>query len=118
MKPAVKAVLGVTCAAAVLFAAAMAGTALIMKAQFRRGDYPFDRSSEHTAFGWYPAFAAEHPREEVEFPSGDLMLKALSMSTQRNLAQEAVAMLCKGKRYKEALKAIDALPEDVSASAA
>ncbi|MBR3419328.1 MAG: alpha/beta fold hydrolase [Oscillospiraceae bacterium] len=75
MKPAVKAVLGVSCAAAVLFAAVMAGTALIMKAQFRRGDYPFDRSSEHTAFGWYPAFAAEHPREEVEFPSGDLMLK-------------------------------------------
>ena len=45
--------------------------------------------------------------------AGDLMLKALQMSTQRNLALEAVAMLCKGKRYKEALKAIDALPESV-----
>jgi len=45
--------------------------------------------------------------------AGDLMLKALQMSTHRNLAQEAVAMLCKGKRYEEALKAIDALPDDV-----
>ena len=45
--------------------------------------------------------------------AGDLMLKALAMSTQRNLAQEAVDTLIKGKRYKEALKAIDALPESV-----
>ncbi len=46
--------------------------------------------------------------------AGDLMLRALSMSTQRNLAQEAVSMLCKGKRYQEALDAIDSLPEDVT----
>ncbi|MBR3504473.1 MAG: DUF5107 domain-containing protein [Clostridia bacterium] len=45
--------------------------------------------------------------------AGDLMLKALEMSARRNLAQEAVAMLCKGKRYKEALNAIDRLPESV-----
>ena len=45
--------------------------------------------------------------------AGDLMLKALTMSTQRNLALEAIAMLNKGKRYKEALGAIDRLPESV-----
>lgn len=82
MKRAVKAVLGTICAAAVLVAAVMAGTALIMKAQFRRGDYPFDRSSEHTAFGWYPAFAADHPWEAVKFPSGDLMLKGYLYGTE------------------------------------
>ncbi len=42
--------------------------------------------------------------------AGDLMLQALTMSSQRNLAVEAVSTLCKGKRYGEALAAIEALP--------
>ena len=67
--------LGLLAGAALLFAAIMGGTAWIMRAQFGRGDYPADRSSEHTAFGWYPAFEADYPREAVEFPSGKLMLK-------------------------------------------
>ena len=75
MKKAGKAALGVAGGAAVLFAALTGLTALIMKGQFGRGEYPDDRSSEHTAFGWYPAYEAEYPRTEVEFPSGDLMLK-------------------------------------------
>ena len=45
--------------------------------------------------------------------AGDLMKKALSMSTQRNLAIEAVTMLLKGQRAAEALKAIEALPAEV-----
>ena len=75
MKKHVKALLIAGCSAAVLFGGFMGATSVIMKAQFARGDYPDDRSSVQTAFGWYPAFAAEYPREEVEFPSGDLMLK-------------------------------------------
>ncbi|MBP0971753.1 MAG: alpha/beta hydrolase, partial [Oscillospiraceae bacterium] len=75
MKKRTKIAAGVTGGAAVLFAALMGVTALLMKDQFRRGDYPPDRSSVNTAFGWYPAFAAAYPREEVTFPSGDLMLK-------------------------------------------
>lgn len=67
--------IGLIAAAVLLFAAVMGGTAWIMRTQFGRGDYPADRSSEHTAFGWYPAFEADYPREAVEFPSGDLMLK-------------------------------------------
>ncbi|MBR4200831.1 MAG: alpha/beta fold hydrolase [Oscillospiraceae bacterium] len=75
MKKAGKIAFGAFGGAAVLFAALMGMTALIMNAQFGRGDYPADRSSEQTAFGWYPAFEADYPREEVEFPSGKLKLK-------------------------------------------
>lgn len=75
MKKAGKIALGTTAGAAVLCAVLMGVTALIMDAQFGRGDYPADRSSERTAFGWYPAFEADYPREEVEFPSGELRLK-------------------------------------------
>ena len=42
--------------------------------------------------------------------AGDLLLQALEMSQQRNLALEAVSMLCEDKRYAEALAAIDRLP--------
>ena len=45
--------------------------------------------------------------------SGDLMLRALGMSSQRNLALEAVAVLCRGGRYAEALEAIQSLPDAV-----
>lgn len=45
--------------------------------------------------------------------AGDLMLEALEMSKQRNLAMEAIAMLCKGKRYEDAERAIESLPEQV-----
>ena len=75
MKKLIKFLIGLAVTVLVLFAVLMVLTALLMKSQFGRGDYPDDRSSVHTAFGWYPAFAAEYPREEVEFPSGDLMLK-------------------------------------------
>ncbi len=75
MKRGGKIALGLGIMAAVLFAVMMGMTTLIMDAQFGRGDYPDDRSSEQTAFGWYPAYEAAYPREEVEFPSGDLMLK-------------------------------------------
>ena len=75
MKKAKKIAAVLIAAAAVLSAVIMGITALIMDVQFGRGDYPPDRSSEHTAFGWYPAYEAEYPREEVEFPSGKLMLK-------------------------------------------
>ena len=75
MKRAAKIALGVTVSAAVLFSLMLDATAFIMGAQFGRGEYPEDRSSEHTAFGWYPAFEAEYPREQVEFPSGKLTLK-------------------------------------------
>ncbi len=75
MKKYLKVLLISGCIAAVLFGGIMGATCVIMKSQFSRGNYPDDRSSEQTAFGWYPAFAAEHPREEVEFPSGNLMLK-------------------------------------------
>ena len=62
MKKAGKIAFGAFGGAAVLFAALMGMTALIMNAQFGRGDYPADRSSEQTAFGWYPAFEADYPR--------------------------------------------------------
>ncbi len=45
--------------------------------------------------------------------AGDLMLEALRMSRQRNLAQEAMSVLCKAKRYAEALAVADALPDKV-----
>ena len=71
-----KIIMWVLIAAVLLFCIIMmVVTVFIMKGQFGRGNYPDDRSSEHTAFGWYSAFAAEHPREAVEFPSGDLTLK-------------------------------------------
>lgn len=69
MKRAGKIALGVTVGAAVLFSVMLDVTAYIMGTQFGRGNYPEDRTSVHTAFGWYPAFEAEHPREKVEFES-------------------------------------------------
>ena len=45
--------------------------------------------------------------------AGDLMLQALQMSAQRNLALEAVNTLLQGKRYEEAEQAIEALPVSV-----
>lgn len=75
MKKYVKIALRLIIAAVLLFALLMGITAGIMHIRFGRGDYPADRSSQKTAFGWYPAFEADYPREEVEFPSGKLMLK-------------------------------------------
>ena len=75
MKKSVRIALGLIVAAAVLFSLMLDATAFIMGRQFGRGDYPKDRSSEQTAFGWYPAYEADYPREEIEFPSGRLMLK-------------------------------------------
>lgn len=69
MKRAGKIALGVTVGAAVLFSVMLDVTAYIMGTQFGRGNYPEDRSSVHTAYGWYPAFEAGHPREKVEFES-------------------------------------------------
>ena len=45
--------------------------------------------------------------------AGDLMMEALKLSSQRNLASEAMATLCRGKRYRDALCAFDALPADI-----
>ena len=75
MKKQVKIALALIIGAAVLFSVMLDATSFIMGGQFGRGEYPEDRSSEQTAFGWYPAFAADYPREEVEFSSGKLMLK-------------------------------------------
>ncbi|MBP0975900.1 MAG: alpha/beta hydrolase, partial [Oscillospiraceae bacterium] len=75
MKKSVRIALGLIVAAAVLFSLMLDATAFIMGRQFGRGDYPKDRSSVQTAFGWYPAFEVDYPREEVEFQSGRLMLK-------------------------------------------
>ena len=75
MKKSIKTALGLTVGAAALFSLMLDATAFIMGRQFGRGDYPEDRSSEQTAFGWYPAFEADYPREEVEFQSGRLMLR-------------------------------------------
>ena len=75
MKKSIKIALGLTVGAAALFSLMLDATAFIMGRQFGRGDYPEDRSSEQTAFGWYPVFEADYPREEVEFQSGRLMLR-------------------------------------------
>ena len=75
MKKKSKVIIGLVIALVTLFLLLTGITVLIMRMNFGRGDYPEDRSSRNTAFGWYPAFAADHPRQEVEFPSGDLNLK-------------------------------------------
>ena len=75
MKRAGKIAAGVAVGAAVLFSLMLDVTASIMSTQFGRGEYPEDRSSKHTAFGWYPAFEAEYPREQVDFQSGSHTLR-------------------------------------------
>jgi len=75
MKKKSKVIIGLVIALVTLFLLLTGITVLIMRMNFGRGDYPEDRSSRNTAFGWYPAFAANHPRQEVEFPSGELNLK-------------------------------------------
>ena len=75
MKKPVKIAAGLAVCAAVLFSLMLDATAFIMGRQFGRGNYPADRSSKQTAFGWYPAFKADYPREALEFQSGKLMLK-------------------------------------------
>ena len=75
MKTLTKLLIGIPVGAAVLFGAMLGTAAYITKQNFQRGDYPADRSSEHIAFGWYPAFAADYPRESADFPYGDLTLK-------------------------------------------
>ena len=57
----------------VLCAAVMGATVWLMHENFGRGDYPADRTG--TAYNWYIRFEKDYPREAVEFPSGDLMLK-------------------------------------------
>ena len=75
MKTWTKLLIGIPVGAAVLFGAMLGTAAYITKQNFQRGEYPADRSSEKTAYGWYPAFAADYPRESADFPYGDLTLK-------------------------------------------
>ena len=57
----------------VICAVMMGVTVWLMHQNFTRANYPTDRTG--TAYNWYIRFEKDYPREAVEFPSEDLMLK-------------------------------------------
>lgn len=74
----------------------------------------FNRSLEQAASPWALRCLAVLAKQDGDVQgAGDLMLKAVEMSKQRNLALEAVDTLLQGKRYAEAEQTIESLPTSV-----
>lgn len=74
----------------------------------------FEESLKYAKSPWALRCLAVLARQNDDLQTaGDLMLAALEMTSQRNLAQEAIDTLLKAKRYKEAEEAYEQLPDQI-----